>query len=244
MSSYNRRNRGTANGILLPLLHILEREPDARIAVLPSDHHVQDEATLQRSLQDGLSAMDHDPLGIALLGVEPEYADDELGYIIPGEACGRSIHQVSRFVEKPSAAAAQSLIREGALWNVFILVARARALLQLIERQCPGVVEHLRRIVRQSRRTQSEGDELFNAYERLADFDFSRHVAQPAATSLRVLRVPQCGWSDLGTPRRVAEVLTRPAARRVAAARPPEVASYLNLAEQFARFAPPIGAGP
>lgn len=227
------RNRGTANGILLPLLHILQRDPDARILVLPSDHHVQDEATLQRSMQEGLKAMERDPLGIALLGVDPECADEELGYIVPGQACGAGLHRVSHFVEKPSRAAAQSLIGADGLWNVFILVARARALLQLIERQCPGVVDHLQAALR--RPQESGADELSAAYERLPELDFSRHVAQPAAASLRVLRVPRCGWSDLGTPGRVAEVLTRPAARRRAAAAP-RAAPCVNLAEQFARF--------
>ncbi len=237
------RNLGTANGILLPLLHILERDPDARIVILPSDHHVQHEPILQRSLQDGLSAMDHDRLGLALLGADPEFADDELGYIVPGKPCGQGMYEVCRFVEKPSVAAAQSLMNEGGLWNVFILIARARALLRLIERQCPDVVDRLQRVVRQTRRVQDD-KELSAVYEALPELDFSRHIAQPEAASLRVLRVPQCGWSDLGTPRRVAEVLTRSAALRVTTARAPAVAPYLNLAEQFARFAAPIGASP
>jgi mannose-1-phosphate guanylyltransferase len=33
------RNRGTANGILLPLLHIVHRDPQATLLVLPSDHY-------------------------------------------------------------------------------------------------------------------------------------------------------------------------------------------------------------
>jgi len=236
------RGRGTANGILLPLLHILERDPDARIVILPSDHHVQAEATLQRSLQAGICAMEHDPLGVALLGVDPECADDELGYIVPGESVGQSLHRVSRFVEKPPTAAAQSLIEAGGLWNVFIVVARARALLQLIERRCPEAVAQLQRAIGQARCTRRKRDELSAAYERLAELDFSTHVAQPEAAALRVLRVPHCGWSDLGTPRRVAEVLTR-TTLRVTSARPSTVAPYLNLAEQFARFAAPSGAG-
>ena len=40
------RNRGTANGILLPLLHIMRRDPQARVVLLPSDHYVDDEAVL------------------------------------------------------------------------------------------------------------------------------------------------------------------------------------------------------
>ena len=39
-------NRGTANGVLLPLLTILERDPQARVVLLPSDHYVRYEAVL------------------------------------------------------------------------------------------------------------------------------------------------------------------------------------------------------
>ena len=39
------RNCGTANGILLPLLCILERDPEARVVILPSDHHVRKESS-------------------------------------------------------------------------------------------------------------------------------------------------------------------------------------------------------
>ena len=236
------RNRGTANGILLPLLHILAQDANARIVILPSDHHFQDEATLQRSIQDGLDAMDRDELGIALLGIAPEYADPELGYIVPGRCCGGSVFQVSQFIEKPSAASARSIIDAGGLWNTFILIARASALLQLIAQQRPGVVAQLQDAVQQSHNA-SDSNELSLLYERLDDFDFSRHVAQPAAAAVRVIRAPQCGWSDLGTPRRVAEVLVRPAPLR-APTRPRDVTGYLNLSEQLARFAPQLASQP
>src|SRR6202790_4239075 len=35
-------NRGTGNGVLLPLLHILARDPGAHIVLLPSDHYVRE----------------------------------------------------------------------------------------------------------------------------------------------------------------------------------------------------------
>jgi len=44
-------NRGTGNGILLALLHVLERDPHAQLVLLPSDHHVCAEETLSRALR-------------------------------------------------------------------------------------------------------------------------------------------------------------------------------------------------
>jgi hypothetical protein len=42
-------DRGTAIGVLLPLLHILGRDPAARILILPSDHRVREERILTQA---------------------------------------------------------------------------------------------------------------------------------------------------------------------------------------------------
>src|SRR5215470_9287009 len=62
-------NRGTAHGVLLALLHILERDPNARILFLPSDHYVRDEHTLAAAMQ---SALDMSDDTLVLLGITPE----------------------------------------------------------------------------------------------------------------------------------------------------------------------------
>lgn len=46
---------------------------------------------------------------------------------------------------------------------------------------------------------------LSHLYERISDMDFSRHILETHVNELRVVPVPQCGWSDLGTPHRVIE---------------------------------------
>ena len=50
---------------------------------------------------------------------------------------------------------------------------------------------------------------LGELYERLPNLDFSRDVLEGAEDTLRVLAVPGCGWSDLGTPQRVVECVRR-----------------------------------
>jgi len=55
---------------------------------------------------------------------------------------------------------------------------------------------------------------LHRLYSELPDIDFCRHVLAGTEEQLRVLSVPQCGWSDLGTPERVGEALARSTPRR------------------------------
>jgi hypothetical protein len=50
---------------------------------------------------------------------------------------------------------------------------------------------------------------LEELYSRLPSLDFSRDILQGIESYLEVLSVPACGWSDLGTPRRIREVLHR-----------------------------------
>jgi mannose-1-phosphate guanylyltransferase len=202
------RNRGTAIGILLPLLHIMQQDPHARILLLPSDHHVRSEAPLTAALRAAMTPGRSADADIVLLGIEPDHADPELGYIVP-ERTGNafSFCGVRRFAEKPSAIEARELIRQGALWNAFIIAADAGALLRLFERRCPGVVAKMRRLIQLEPKVEGPFGTLSELYDDLPDLDFSRAILQGQEQFLRVLAVPECGWSDLGTPDRVAAAL-------------------------------------
>lgn len=201
------QNRGTANGILLPLLTLLERDPLARIVILPSDHHVRDEARLARALRHAASPPESAGAEIVLLGIEPRTPDPELGYIVPRHE-GADLHRgVERFVEKPDVARAQRLLQQGALWNSFIIAADAAALLELYERRCPDIVRAMRAAIRSGERATVASEALVKLYDTLPELDFSRSILEGQEQRLRVLPVPECGWSDLGTPERVAEAL-------------------------------------
>jgi len=55
------QNRGTAAGILLPLLSILARDPEAKLIVLPSDHFVADEELLGDAILQAFEAIERQP---------------------------------------------------------------------------------------------------------------------------------------------------------------------------------------
>lgn len=230
------RNRGTAIGILYPLLHILARDPDARLVVLPSDHYVREEPVLQRSMRAALQALVHSDGAPILLGIEPHEADPELGYIIPGAYDRYGTQSILHFVEKPPGNIAGTVIERGGLWNAFIVIARGRALLSLFEQICPAIVRELRNLVTQSAHGLNVAAALSALYERLPQMDFSRDVLQAHSSALRVARVPACGWSDLGTPKRVAETLRRLGSVEIPARPVSSRESPVNLASQYARL--------
>ena len=81
-------NRGTANGLLLPLLHIAQRDPEARIVILPSDHYVREEAALARSLRQA-AAQDRRRWTISTCSAfRRTRRTRNSGYIVPGTRDG------------------------------------------------------------------------------------------------------------------------------------------------------------
>ncbi len=203
-------NRGTASGILLPLLHVYRRDPEATVVILPSDHYVEDEEVLVRSLCGAVRAVAQEPESVVLLGITPEIPDPEYGWILPSVAGGESSRPVAAFIEKPNVMTARVLLRDGALWNSFVFAARARALLDLFQHTRPDLTEMFDLAFRGGApgavgANGTSGSAALRAlYDALPDADFSRDVLQGAAHQLRVVAVPPCGWTDLGTPLRVA----------------------------------------
>ena len=227
------RNRGTANGILLQMLHVMRIDPDAQLVLLPSDHFVADEQTLAQAIRSAESSLLSAPDQIILLGMQPSFPDADLGYICPGARDGHGTFAIAGFVEKPSAERALQLIEHGALWSAFIIAARCSTLLGLYERRFPHIVRAM---------CQARGDtadpsaRVAELYEELPTLDFSRDVLELAdLRQLRVLAVRGCGWSDLGTPERVGQTLARISGghgrnrRSAGSAGPPNLAHLYRL---------------
>ncbi|MDY6944110.1 MAG: sugar phosphate nucleotidyltransferase [Pseudomonadota bacterium] len=231
------RNRGTAIGILYSLVHILSQDPDAQVLLLPSDHYVADEAVLQRALATALENVARCPGQPVLLGLQPDEPDSELGYVIPGGLDDFGARTVARFVEKPELTVAAQIVRAGGLWNTFIIAASARALLNLFLPRFAPIVMEMQVIVRNAlqHKTASGWPAIVDMYMRLPDLDFSRDLLEGRESTLRVLPVPACGWSDLGTPHRVGETLRRLPGERRAAAHAP-LSGYIDLAARHAHF--------
>ncbi len=192
------RNRGTAAGVLLPLMSIVARDPSAQVVLLPSDHFVDDEALLARAL-DGALRTASSTGRVVLLGIQPDAAETDYGWIQPG--CERDgVRSVERFVEKPDQATAVALMRSGAVWNSFLLAGKATALLGLFERRLPLLLGAFREAG-----LESDMSLATSLYESLGEADFCRDVLTGSEDALRLQVVPSCGWTDLGTPSRVAQ---------------------------------------
>jgi mannose-1-phosphate guanylyltransferase len=94
---------------------IARRDSEAQMLSLHADWAIGDDAKFRASAERALAvAAKHDVL--VTVGVKPVRDETAYGYIVPGAALGRA-RKVKRFVEKPSAARAAALRKQGALWN-------------------------------------------------------------------------------------------------------------------------------
>lgn len=193
-------SRDTGPGLILPIAHIRARDPSARIVVLPADHYFARPAALIDAIELAETAALLGNAPPTLLGAEPDEADTQYGWILPGRSLGRcGMRRVGRFVEKPVQRLAESLLERGALWNTFIMIASAESLWRL---SCEHLPQHAARIDACVRGSA----DLETTYATMEPANFSHDVLEPAR-QLAVLPLRGAGWSDWGTPRRVFESL-------------------------------------
>lgn len=196
-------NRGTATGVLLPVLWITQREEDATIVVLPSDHFVGSEEVLEGSVNECLSAVEQTDVGVVMLGVKPIRPETEYGWIVPCPHQSTCPYHVSSFREKPDAETAADLLDQGGLLNSFILVARSRRLLDMFGDQLPDLWQEFNRSLGSDDANRWGQRNLIRLYNSLPTLDFSKDLLEKTAKSLWVYPAPACDWADLGTPERL-----------------------------------------
>jgi mannose-1-phosphate guanylyltransferase len=196
-------DRGTAVGVLLALMPVLEMAPDAIIAITPSDHGVSSDVRFRRGVLEAARYARSEG-AIVLFGVQPAVAHADYGWITPGPTTSPScLRSVASFVEKPTPDRALQLLAAGAVWNTMVLVAPVRAVRDLYAELFPDLAEVFERAIRQSRSERAAF--LASIYPSVPRLDFSRDVLTSARNLCTYVWPASLGWSDLGTPERLQE---------------------------------------
>jgi mannose-1-phosphate guanylyltransferase len=229
------RNRGTAFGILLGLINLEKRAGEhTGVLLLPADHFVSIDSVMAQSLMRITEYAIAEPEGVFLLGAEPEGAEEGLGYIVPWHSAASLPVGVYSFVEKPDQRQAVRLMNEGALWNTFIISGSVRSLLKLFEPVFSEEIGEFRAALANSSPAAKPSARLSALYQKLSYVDFSKSILEHKAGSIQVLRLPACGWSDLGTPQRLEQTA------RAHCSAPELTHDYLDLTRQFEK--PGVGS--
>ena len=144
--------RDTAPCIGLAALLVARHDPDATMAVMPSDHVIAPAAKFQDAIRQAAALVDEAPGRLVTFGIRPTYPAESFGYIQQGAALAVApgaapAHAVARFREKPPAqVAAEYLAAGNYLWNAGIFVWKAATILAALRERQPECLAHLERI--------------------------------------------------------------------------------------------------
>lgn len=136
--------RGTASVIGLAAIHLLSRDPEGVMAVLPSDHFIHNETLFHQLLKDGYDAAQENHL--VAIGIEPTFPSTGYGYIEEGERLSPTspAFQVKRFREKPDLSTAQAFLDSGKFWwNGGMFIWKASRIFGEIATYIPDLSSHL-----------------------------------------------------------------------------------------------------
>lgn len=194
--------RNTAPCIAYANYCILQRDPDARIVVAPSDHIILKEDIFIRNIESALhAATEHSWL--LTLGIRPSRPDTGYGYIqyVDGDEHvypkEEHIKKVKLFTEKPNLELAMKFIECGDfLWNSGIFIWSLRSIMKAFGDFLPDV-DSLFSIGIGKYGTPEEKAFINQTYSMCKSISIDYGIMEKAE-NVYVLAA-DFGWSDLGT---------------------------------------------
>jgi mannose-1-phosphate guanylyltransferase len=199
-------DRQTGPGILYPLLHVYQRDPEAIVCLFPSDHFVLNEQNFMRHIEFSSDFVARNPQSIMLLGVPPKQYESEYGWIVTGEQTissgAKRVYNVARFVEKPDSLTANQLYNKGSLWNTMVIVSKAKKLVSLFKMFTPLVYQAFLKI-KDDFGTSREAQIVEGMYAKLAPMNFSYSILEKNPAGLRTVKMQGAYWNDWGDASRI-----------------------------------------
>ena len=201
--------RGNAAAVGLAMAALAAFDPDAVVAVLPSDHVVADRGQFRKVLIAATAAAERGQL--VTLGITPERPDTGFGYIEAGERLDIDgpveVRAVKRFVEKPKRDAAERMVAAGGhFWNAGMFVWRVEEILRAYEKHLPktaAVIAALRDAIG-SPRYESVLAEVWEETDRTTvDYGIAEKAENVAVVPADI------GWQDVGSWARLAEIVSK-----------------------------------
>ncbi|MBI5562038.1 MAG: mannose-1-phosphate guanylyltransferase/mannose-6-phosphate isomerase [Deltaproteobacteria bacterium] len=193
--------KNTAPAIGLAALRLLEKDPEAVMAVLPADHIIGDAKPFRDAMKAAYTAALDGHL--VTFGVVPSSPETGYGYIKAKKTAARkidgyAIRPVERFVEKPDIKRARQYLRDGGYyWNSGIFVWKAARILEEMERHLPDIYNGLMEI--------RAGGDLNEAYRQMQSISIDHGILEKAAG---VVVIPaDFPWSDMGSWNSFADVI-------------------------------------
>jgi len=192
--------RGTASVVGLASALLGKRDPDAVMAVLPSDHFIRNQDLFHYLLSAAFDVARRNYL--VTLGITPLSPSIAYGYIQQGEALKGEfkypVYRVKGFKEKPDEKTAHELLRAGSYsWNSGMFIWKARTILAEIDKQMPGLSAVLKEI--SSAWGTLKQNEVFRTQWRSLKSETIDYGVMERAENVAILPASGLGWNDVGS---------------------------------------------
>jgi mannose-1-phosphate guanylyltransferase/mannose-6-phosphate isomerase len=189
--------RNSAPAVAAAALLVAQTDPQAVIWMMAADSAIEDvealHATLAKAVEGARAGR------IVTLGMKPTGPETGYGYMEVGPALegAPGVHAVARFIEKPDAATAATLVAAGALWNAGMFVFTAETMIEELQVLAPDVLAAVRRAL-EGASTDLDFIRLRgDAFASAPDISLDYAVAERTA---RIAVVPaDLRWSDVGS---------------------------------------------
>jgi mannose-1-phosphate guanylyltransferase len=201
--------RGTASVVGLAAIALQKRDPQAVMAVLPSDHFIRNRELFYVLLRAAVDVAEKEYL--VTLGITPTYPATVYGYIQRGDSLPEvftyPVYQVLHFKEKPDEKQARQMLSAGDhSWNSGMFLWRTDTILGEISRQMPDLDNVLTQIGA-AWGTDDQDTELTKLWPGLRNETIDYGVMENAE-KVAVLPAGGLEWSDIGNWNSLFDVLS------------------------------------
>jgi mannose-1-phosphate guanylyltransferase / mannose-6-phosphate isomerase len=135
-------NRNTALAIGLIAKVIIDKDPNAVMAVFPADHVVANSTNFIKTLQKAETLAQKNYL--VTLGIPPTRPETGFGYLQQGAEIENGAYHVEQFVEKPDRIKAEQYLEHGKyFWNCGVFVWKASSILEELQKYAENIYSKL-----------------------------------------------------------------------------------------------------
>lgn len=187
--------RNTAAAVAIATLRTLSSYGDGIVLVVPSDHEISTEEQFWRTIEQGVPAAKDGRL--VVFGIKPNQPETGYGYIeVSGN--GKSVRDVTRFVEKPDLDTARTYLEVGNFfWNTGIFLFQASAMRDAFLQFQPEIWQTAERAFQAATSDLSGLYMPFDLYEAIPSISVDYAIMERAE---RIAMVPATfRWNDLGS---------------------------------------------
>jgi len=188
--------RNTGPAAAAAALFCAATDPEGLVLLVPADHAIEDAEGFREAVRTGRPAAEAG--SIVTFGIRPTRPETGYGWLEAGRQTYPGVRRLTRFIEKPDAAQAETLLSNSSnLWNSGVFLARAEVLIEAFSVHAPSILAAVAGAMEQATRdlafTRLDPEEWNTVPENSIDY-----AVMEKADDVSVVDFAG-DWSDLGS---------------------------------------------